>query len=174
MCSSQIPSCIHSDDRGTNGSDSTNHCAGRGHRAVPGFGHFGFVGRPARWVRGLGSCSGCPVLGENEGTGENMTAKVPTPNLRKGISPKPPGTKPSPPPALPPRKPRFPFCVYVNSIFSNPKCQLCKASCTSKRPGRHSRFPEMTNINAVGPFKICDECVVELDEALGHGEQEKI
>ena len=68
-----------------------------------------------------------------------------------------------------PRRPRPPFCVYVVSMFSNPKCQLCKASSTSKRPGRHPRFPEMTNINAVGPFKICDECVAELDLALSHG-----
>ena len=40
-----------------------------------------------------------------------MTAKAPTPNLRKGVSPKPPGTKP-PPPLAPPRK-RFPLRTLV-------------------------------------------------------------
>ena len=78
------------------------------------------------------------------------------------IPPAPPENEPAP------RPPRAPFCVYVVSAFSMPKCQLCGAKPTTKRPGRHSRFPGQASIYAVGPFKICDECVAELDRALCH------
>ena len=86
-----------------------------------------------------------------------------------------PGRKPPPPPppapaenepTSAPLRPRGPFCVYQISMFRMPKCQLCGAKATTKRPGRHSRFPELTDICAVGPFKICNECVAELDRVL--------
>ena len=65
-----------------------------------------------------------------------------------------PMNKPPPPPAPPWKRPQF--FVRMISTFSVLKCQLC---------GTKSTF---TDINAVGPFNICDECVAELNVSLGH------
>jgi hypothetical protein len=78
---------------------------------------------------------------------------------------------------MPERKPRGPFNRLVGrpppffellpSMYSCPRCKLCRRRSGAKIPGEHSAYPQRAVILSVGPWGICEECLKVLDEELG-------